>query len=180
MISKLKSTTGVTMVELIIVAVIVSIVASMAVPRFQEAYDRLQFRSANRDMVSTLRLARSMAIAEKLQYGVSIDFQDRTMTLFQDITNPGLFSFDVGDKLVRVDTLDRQVEYIFSDVLHNTITFSSNGSADFTGGGNLILMKFTENSYLEGYHNIVRSTGRVASYESYEEWALEHNESYDN
>ena len=48
------------------------------------------------------------------------------------------------------------------------------------GGGNLILMKFTENSYLEGYHNILRSTGRVASYESYEEWALEHNESYDN
>lgn len=180
MISKLKSTTGVTIVELIIVAVIVSIVASMAAPRFQEAYERLQFRSANRDMVSTLRLARSMAITDKAQYGVYFDYRTRTMTLFQDLTNLDQFAFESGDQLVSIDTLDKQVEYIFSDVVNNTITFGPNGSAGFTGGGNIMLMKFTESSYLEGYNNILRSTGRVKSYDSYEEWILEHQETYDS
>ena len=114
-----------------------------------------------------------MSITDKLQYGVYIDYQTHTMTLFQDVTNLNQFAYESGDPVVRVDTLDQQVEYIITDLVNNTITFAPNGSAGFSGGGNIMLMKFTENSYLEGLHNVLRSTGRVKSYDDWEEWAIE-------
>lgn len=174
MTSKLKSITGVTMVELLAMAVIVGVVASMAVPRFQRAYERLQFRSANRDIVSTLRLARSMSIADKLQYGVYFDFETRTMTLFQDIANLDTYTFEANDRVVRVDTLERHVEYIFTDLTSNTITFGPNGSAGFLGGGNILTIGMIEETYLEAFHNVLRSTGRVRSYDDWEAWAEQH------
>ena len=174
MTSKLKSTTGVTLVELLVLAVIIGVVASMAVPRFQRAYERLQFRTANRDIVSTVRLARSMSISDKLQYGVYFDYSNRTMTLFQDILNPDTYTFETGDHVVRVDTMQRQLEYIFTDLVGNTITFGANGSAGFTGGGNILTIGVTEDSYYENFHNILRSTGRVRSYDNWEEWSQEH------
>ncbi|MDH3892802.1 MAG: hypothetical protein OEV49_17200 [candidate division Zixibacteria bacterium] len=176
MTSKLKSTTGVTMVELLALAVIVGIIASMSVPRFQRAYERLQFRSANRDIVSTLRLARSMSIADKLQYGVYFDFYDRTMTLFQDINNPDTYTFESNDRVVRVDTLEEHVEYVFTDLASNTITFGPNGSAGFTGGGNILTIGLVEEYYYETFHNVLRSTGRVRSYDNWELWAQQHAE----
>lgn len=172
--SRLKSITGVTMVELLAMAVIVGVVASMAVPRFQRAYERLQFRSANRDIVSTLRLARSMSIADKLQYGVYFDYSTRTMTLFQDIANPDTYTFESSDRVVRVDTLEKHVEYVFTDMATNTITFGPNGSAGFTGGGNILTIGMVEETYLETFHNVLRSTGRVRSYDDWEAWAEQH------
>lgn len=173
MISKLKSIAGVTMVELLAAAVIVGVVATMAVPRFQQGYERLQFRAANREIVSTLRLARSMSIADKLQYGVYIDYETRTMTLFQDIVNPDDYAYESGDREIRVDSIDREVEYVFTDMPNNTITFGPNGSAGFIGGGNIMSMRYTEDNYYEGFHNVLRSTGRVRSYDDWEQWAAD-------
>ena len=172
--SRLKSITGVTMVELLALAVIVGVVATMAVPRFQRAYERLQFRTANRDIVSTLRLARSMSIADKVQYAVFFDYQTRTMTLFQDIVALDTYTFESGDRVVRVDTLEKHVEYVFTDLASNTITFGPNGSAGFTGGGNILTIGTIEETYLETFHNVLRSTGRVRSYDDWEAWAEQH------
>ncbi len=162
------------MVEIMIMAVIVGVVASMAVPRFQRAYQRLQFRSANRDIVSTLRLARSMSISDKQQYGVYFDDVGRTITLFKDVVNPTGNAFETGDIVIRVDTLDQNIEYLSTDITNNTVTFSPNGSAGFTGGGNVITLGMTTGDYHENYHNILRSTGRVRTYNSWDAWALQH------
>jgi len=68
-----KSQHGITLIELLSTVVIISIVSAMAVPRFQVAIERVKFRSANRDIVSTMRLARSLAVSDKHQYGVYFD-----------------------------------------------------------------------------------------------------------
>ena len=57
----LKNRAGITLIELLITVVIIGIVAAMAAPRFEIAYNRMKFKSANRDMVSSLKLARSTA-----------------------------------------------------------------------------------------------------------------------
>ena len=172
--SKLGSTSGATIIELLTVAVIISVVASMAVPRFQRAYERMQFRSANRDIVSSLRLARSMAITDKMQYGVYFDYDGMTITIFQDLVNPTSFVYDDGDPAVRQDTLADNVQYVFTDVSNNAIIFNPNGSAGFIGGGNITSVGIMEDQYLEYYHNVLRSTGRVRSYDTWEEWSQEH------
>ncbi len=172
--SKLRSTFGATMIELLTVAVIIGVVASMAVPRFQRAYERMQFRSANRDIVSSLRLARSMAITDKVQYGVYFDYSEKIITVFKDVVDPTSFVYDDGDPVVRQDTLTGNVDYLFTDVSNNAMTFGPNGSAGFTGGGNILTIGVVEDQYFEHFHNVLRSTGRVRSYDTWDEWAQEH------
>jgi len=176
--SKLRSAAGVTLIEMVTLAVIVGVIAALAAPRFQRAYDKMQFRAANREIISDLRLARSMAITDKTQYGVYFDYTAKTMTIFQDAVNPALFTFDDGDPVVRVDTMARNVHYLLTDVTNNCITFGPNGSADFTGGGNILTIGVLEDIYCEYFHNVLRSTGRVRAYDSWEEWASEHAGDY--
>jgi Tfp pilus assembly protein FimT len=162
------------LIEIVTMAVIVGVVAAMAAPRFQQAYERMQFRAANREIVSNLRLARSMAITDKSHYGVVFDYTNKTMTVFQDLTNPGTFLLDNADPVVRQDTLAMNVHYLITDVVNNTVTFGPNGAASFAGGGNILVFGATESVFLEHYHNVLRSTGRVRSYDTWEEWSAEH------
>jgi len=167
---KLSSKAGITLIEMVTLAVIVGIIAAMAAPRFQRAYDRMQFRAANREIMSDLRMARSMAITDKAQYGVYFDFASKSMTIFRDVVNPSLLTLESGDPVVRTDTLAVNVEYLLTDVVNNTITFGPNGSADFNGGGNILTIGLLDDVYCEHFHNVLRSTGRVRSYDTWEEW----------
>ena len=45
---KLYNQKGFTLIELMTTIVIIGIVSAMAVPRFAKAYERMEFRSANR------------------------------------------------------------------------------------------------------------------------------------
>jgi Tfp pilus assembly protein FimT len=163
---KIKSQVGVTIIELLITAVIVGIVAAMAVPRFQIAYDRIQFRSANRDLTSTYRLARSMAITDKAQYGVHLDNQAMTVTLFKDAAT-GAYAFSAGaDTVIRVDTMPWQFHYMSTDVEGDVIFFRPNGTADFNGGGNIFTIADTEDLLGIYWNNALASTGRIHT-ESY-------------
>lgn len=161
MSEKLKSQAGVTLMELLITAVIIGIVAGMAVPRFQIAYDRIQFGSGNRDLTSTIKLARSMAITDKAQYGVHFDGESMTVTLFKDVST-GLYAFSDGaDTVIRRDTLPHQFNYLATDVEGNVVFFRPNGTADFNGGGNVATMADTEGLLGIFDNNILASTGRI-------------------
>ena len=161
--SRIQSQSGVTLIELMITAVIIGLVAMMAVPRFQIAYSRLQYKSANRDMVSTFKLARSMAITNKGQYGVHLDGESRAVTLFKDMA-PGTYEFDAGvDSVVRADTLPADFNYVSTDVTNDVVFFRANGSADFEGGGNIHTMAYTQDVVALYDTNILASTGRVHS-----------------
>ena len=161
--NRTKSQSGVTLIELMITAVIIGLMAMMAVPRFQIAYSRLQYKSANRDMISTLKLARSMAITNKRQFGVHLDGETRAVTLFQDVA-PGTYEFDeAADSVVRVDTLPPDFSYVATDMTNDVIFFRANGSADFEGGGNIHTMAYTQSVVALYDTNILASTGRVHS-----------------
>jgi prepilin-type N-terminal cleavage/methylation domain-containing protein len=160
---RIQSQSGVTLIELMITAVIIGLVAMMAVPRFQIAYDRLKYKGANRDMISTLKLARSLAITEKTQYGVHFDPDSKVITLFKDAT-PGVFEYDgAADSVVRADTLPRDFNYVATDMTNDVVFFRANGSADFDGGGNVHTMAYTEDVVALYDTNILASTGRVHS-----------------
>ncbi len=162
--SKFRSQSGITLIELMITTVIIGIVASMAVPRFQIAWEKIKFRTANRDIISTLRLARSMAITDKELYGVHFNGDALAITLFKDLVNSGNIAFETGDSVMRVDTLPHEFDYIATDLSNDVLVFRPNGSASFVGGGNIITLAATESIIAIASHNILSSTGRIQSY----------------
>ncbi len=174
--AKLRSARGFTLIEIMTMLVIVGILAAVAAPRFQTVFEKTRFRSANRDMISTLRLARSMAITDKQQYGVHFSYANHTVTIFKDSINPTGYIFDGSDPVIRVDTIADEFANVYTDVENDVITFGPNGSAGFSGGGNIAAQGYFPNWSAEYYHNVLASTGRVRSYDSWEEWAQNHYE----
>jgi len=163
MSKRIAAQRGVTLIELMILSVIVGIVAAMAVPRFQTAMERMKVRAAGRDITSTIRLGRSFAVSSKTPFGLFFDDQTLTITLFKDLVNPGSQSFDPGDSVMRVDTLPQEFSWMSTDCGNNVIVFEPNGSADFTGGGNIWTMASTETVIGMTSNTILASTGKVSS-----------------
>jgi len=161
------STGGITLIEMLITVVIIGIVSTMAVPRFQAAWEKIKIRGADRDIVSTIRLARSMAITDKNLYGVYFDGNGQTMTLFKDIVNPSSSTFETGDSVIRVDSLPYEFTYLGTDMSDDVLVFRPNGSASFTGGGNIYAMASTQSITAILTHNVLASTGRILSCSAY-------------
>ncbi|MEW6049549.1 MAG: prepilin-type N-terminal cleavage/methylation domain-containing protein [Candidatus Zixiibacteriota bacterium] len=160
---RVRSVQGITLIELMTTVVIIGLVAGMAAPKFERAYKRIQFRSTTRDITSTMKLARSMAVASKDQYGIFFDPAQRTVTLFRDQVNLSNFAFESGDSTIRVDTLPTEFVYMSTDVGNNVIAFRANGSAGFTGGGNIYTMALSDDIVGIQTLNVLASTGRVHS-----------------
>lgn len=158
---KLKSEYGITLIELMITVVIVGIVAAMAVPRFQIAVDRIQYRTTARKITSVLRAARSNAISQKVAYGVYVDGNAMTITTFKDVANPSTHIFETGDSIISVDTLPSDYYYLGTDVTNDVIFFERNGSSYFVGGGNVVSAASSELVVAIAQHNVLSSTGRI-------------------
>lgn len=149
------------MVELMAGVVVLGVAAAMAMPKMQIAFDRLQFRGSVRDVGSTLKLARSLAISKKEPYGVFFDVNARTASIFIDRVNPSGFDFVSGDSVVRTDTLPQQVGFVMTDCTNDVITFQPNGSSGFTGFGNIWTIGWTPQTVNLAWLNVLGATGRV-------------------
>lgn len=160
---KLNTVRGITIMELLITVVIIGIVSAMAVPRMQTAYERMGFKGSVRELTSSLRMARSMAISKKSQYGIYLDPTAMTVTLFEDLVNTSSPDFVVGDSVIKIDTLPPEFSSLVTDFSNNVILFRSNGSASFTGNGNIISLATTSNMVAISQTNILASTGRVST-----------------
>lgn len=160
---RLNTARGITIMELMITVVIIGIVSAMAVPRMQTAYERMDFKSSVREMTSSLRMARSLAISKKGQYGIYFDPSKMTVTLFEDLVNIATPDFVAGDSVINIDTLSQDFTSLATDVTNNVILFRSNGSANFTGTGNIISLATTSNMVAISQTNILASTGRVST-----------------
>lgn len=163
MIKRLRNQRGITLMEMMATVVVIGIVSSMAYPKFEQAVDRLEFRSTSRDILSTFRLARSLAITEKNDYGICIAAGARQrVILFKDKVNPGLNTYEAGgDSVIKVDTLSQDFQWVGTDCSGNVITFKPNGSSGFTGGGNVWTIAATDAITALSLHNVLASTGRV-------------------
>lgn len=159
---RLKTNRGVTMVEMMIVVVIIGIMASMSVPKFQKAYDRMKFKSANREITSKLRLARSKAITDKKYYGVYFDDVARTVTLFKkDPTDTLIGQFTASDEVISVDTLSQTLNYMATPLVDKAIVFKPNGGATFLGYTYVVSYTIKDDLVAIYVNHILASTGRV-------------------
>lgn len=156
---------GITLVELLTTVVIIGIVAAMAVPRFQKAFERIKFRSANREITSSLRLARSKAVSTKEQHGVFFNSDDLSWTLFKDKENPGGMVFEAGDSVIKVDTLPVEFNFLQVDNASSTIVFRPNGTTSVTA--NVVTMANTPDMVGIHQHNILAATGRIETQSDY-------------
>lgn len=169
--SRLKSQRGMTLIELMTTVVIIGVVAALAVPRFEATFEKLNYRSANREIISTMKLARSRAISDKAPYGVYFDQNHLTMTLFKDVVSPANYEFNDGDEVVRIDTLASDMEFMDTNLDTDAIIFMPNGSARFitgmTTGADIYTLKYSALVVGTQTHNILASTGRIKTVSNY-------------
>lgn len=74
---------GFTLIEALVVVAILGVMTLIALPQFTDWRKKAQFREAARDIASTLRDARSKAIAANLEHQVDIDVSAATITVKQ-------------------------------------------------------------------------------------------------
>ena len=137
----LKSNHGITMLEMMIGVVIIGITASMAVPRFMTAIDRMNFKSANREVISTIREARSLAISTRVPHGVYFDGAGGQMVLFKKDTSTADSTYvDGSDSVLVTETFTgeegvngEELDYCGSTFFNNVALFYPNGSVSSSG-----------------------------------------------
>jgi len=89
----LKNTKGVTLTELMIVMAIIAIVASTAIPMFQNSRYHLNLREKTQTLVRDLRTAQSLAVKENMTYKLAFDIAGDSYRVCKDdpavANNPG-------------------------------------------------------------------------------------------
>nr|MBN2276144.1 GspH/FimT family pseudopilin [candidate division Zixibacteria bacterium] len=152
---------GITILELLSTVVIIGIVAAMAVPQFDKSIKRIQFRGKAKDVVSYLRLARSMAISEKNPYGLYFDSDAKTVSIFRDIANLTAETYDAGgDSVIQVDTLPVNFTYLATTFANSSIVFRPNGSASGSGNIDIQSQCDADNVYNSGQISVLAATGK--------------------
>jgi len=160
MFEKIRSDSGVSMMEMMIAVVIVGIMAAMAVPSFDVAIEDMKFENFGREIVSHMRLARSSAVALQQPHGVYIDESRKRVLTFIDIVNPSAGEYEVGDSVIMEDSCTIQIDGFTATFPNSAIIFYPDGSAsasgdvscsDYPDGG--------ESRYLSIY--ITAATGRA-------------------
>jgi len=160
-IMKHKSVLGFTILELMTTVVIIGIIAAIAVPYFDKSIKRIEFRSQTKDIVSNLRLARSMAITEKNPYGIYFDSDALTISVFKDLANISSEIYDAGsDSLIKVDTLPTDFIYLGTTFSNSSILFRPNGSASATGNIGMASANYADNVYNSSNISVLAATGK--------------------
>lgn len=152
-----RNQSGFTMIELMIVVVLITILAGLAIVDLSSHSGRLKLRSQAHDILSNLRLARSMAVANKTPHGVFFDADGRKFIVFQDRVNLANHTFDVGDSLIYTQDLENTVDYDVCSFPNNTVVFKADGSASSSGSVGLLSLA-TDGSFTV---DVLASTGRV-------------------
>ena len=152
-----RNSKGITVLELVIGAVVVGVIAAMAAPEFGDVVKRLRFKRASRDMVSAMRLARSDAIAQRTQVGLYFDYSSNGYVIFKDQINPDQFTYDVGDSVVKTIGLEGGVSLYYHTFTGSAVIFKPDGSASSSGNVVLSDQEWTRHSVID----VLASTGRV-------------------
>lgn len=150
---------GVTLLEMMIIAVVIGIMSTLAIPRFGQVMDKLRLKTAGRDIVSSLRSARANAVSQRDQFGVYFNLNAGQYVLFKDLANPGSFTYDPGsDSDMVTKTLPARVNFGYDSFSNSVVIFRPNGSASSSG----LLELYSYEDYYGSYTvDVLSSTGRV-------------------
>ncbi len=154
---KIRGSKGFTLIEVVIVAVIISIISAIAIPRFGKVMTGLKLKTTGRNVTSALRLARSNAVSQKRPFGVYFDIDNRQYTLFEDKVNLSSHTYDLGDSAMSVVTLPENVNFGYASFINSAVIFFPNGSA--SSSGMVDLWSYDIYDYL--MVDVLASTGRV-------------------
>jgi Tfp pilus assembly protein FimT len=153
---------GITVLELTIVTVVIAVIASLAIPQFGKVMERLKLKTAGRDVLSSMRLARSAAVSQKDQFGVYFDYYQNEYVLFHDVANPSSFTYDYGsDSVMLTNALPKRVNLGYDTFPNSAVIFRPNGSA--ASSGHVLLYSYSYGDEYLGLMavDVLASTGRV-------------------
>jgi prepilin-type N-terminal cleavage/methylation domain-containing protein len=152
-----KKQKGFSLIEMMIVAVVVGIMATLAAGQFDKFFKQQRLKAAGRDLLSDLRLARSYAVSRRAQYGIYFDQNARRYILFKDVVNPSNYTYDVGDSVVKTVSLPGIFTLNNCTFSNTAVIYLSTGSASSSGTVDIY------NSELAKYvrADVLASTGRV-------------------
>jgi Tfp pilus assembly protein FimT len=157
MVCKRMNEDGVTLIELTIIAVVISVLAAMAVPRWLEYLPQLRTKAAVREAVSALREARSLAIAQKVPYGVYFNVDKGACCLFANTADPANPLFSDADSVLTNEELGNGVHMGYTTFSNNCVIFDPSGAASSSGA---IIMNSA--NYQSMYTvSVLQATGRV-------------------
>ena len=79
-----RSSSGVTLLELMIVLVLMALIAAVTIPIFGSGVSTTELRSAARELAAGLRLARGQAIAQRTEAALELDVAARNFRVPPD------------------------------------------------------------------------------------------------
>jgi prepilin-type N-terminal cleavage/methylation domain-containing protein len=130
----LAGSRGFTFIEMAIVVVIIGIMAAIAVPMFSRTIPRIKTRAEARNILNSIRTARSRAIAENVQYGVYFNASAKSYRLFKDKVDPSHMTYDPGDSTIGAPIiLDGDVVYTGINFTNNCVIMKPTGAASESG-----------------------------------------------
>lgn len=124
---------GISMLEMMIVVVVIGLLAAISVPNLSGAIKKMKFDNEGRDLVSSLRYARSAAITLQQPVGVYFNTSEKKVLTFLDRVDPGGNAYDAGDSLLRSDSLETTVSYFGTTFSGQTVVFQPDGRANAGG-----------------------------------------------
>lgn len=153
----LRNSSGFTLIEMVITAVVLGIIAAMAVPDFFRAMQKVKLTAATRGIISDLRWARSHSISSRTQVGLNFNFNNKTYCVFLDTDNPGNFQYSATKDSVVKSCSIADLGSGSSTFTSNTVIFKPNGTCNASGQ---ITCYSTDASHSKTV-DILASTGRI-------------------
>ncbi len=125
---------GFTIIEMLVVILIIGIMVGMTIPYLNSR--RFSLYTYEQTVVSTLRLARQMAITKEKHYGIYPDTLSEGLALvvFEDVNDNNIW--DISDSMVQILNIPSSLTIRGEDSDGNSITanypliFNSRGMAD--------------------------------------------------
>jgi Tfp pilus assembly protein FimT len=88
----LKKQNSFTLVESLLVVVILGVFVGLAAPSFSKSYSNLQANNTARNIAFLMRYAQARAIAERVNYSLNFDSENRSCWLEKEsVDSPGVF-----------------------------------------------------------------------------------------
>ena len=128
--SNLRCQRGFTMVELLVIAAIFTVVLAFSLPAFNSSRKTAKLMNATREVSSTMKLARSRAVASSNPVIVEFDEDAGTFRAFEDAD--GDDSHDAGEIMIGPYDLPGNVSFTDVGFAGNRVTFGGSGAASET------------------------------------------------
>lgn len=154
----IKNEKGFSLMEMVIIAVLIGVLAALAVPSLWRGATKLKVKNQARDIISDLRSARSRAVTEKTQFGVYFDLIQKQYIFFKDTDNPGSFTFSSSnDSVLITESLGAETQFTNCTFNNNVCIFTPSGTCSTSGQ---IRIRSSDNRHHVDV-DVLASTGRI-------------------